>query len=101
MKPEAQTLHKKFLEIKHTFDGKGTLKHNIQLPSGMGTDDRREKGIMNGSIVLSTSAENDSMPNLPGVLRIWADNGSGTTCAVYLNIPSKRPWLLLRLRSVW
>ncbi|KAK3315478.1 hypothetical protein B0H66DRAFT_577277 [Apodospora peruviana] len=55
VKPKLRMLHSRFEAIKHGFDGKDQkLGFPVQLPRGIGAEDKPEKGILNGAIKITT-----------------------------------------------
>lgn len=54
VKPKLRMLHGRFEPIKHGFDGKDQkLGFPVQLPRGIGTEDKPEQGILNGAIKIT------------------------------------------------
>lgn len=54
VKPKLRMLHGRFEAIKHGFDGKDQkLGFPVQLPRGIGTEDKPEEGILNGAIKIT------------------------------------------------
>ena len=54
MKPEAASLLRSFMPIKHGFeDKKTTLDEAIQLPRGVANRDNPQRGIKDGNLLLS------------------------------------------------
>ncbi|KAM7212824.1 hypothetical protein V8F06_011812 [Rhypophila decipiens] len=54
VKPKLRMLHGRFEAIKHGFDGKDQkLGFPVQLPRGIGSEDKPEEGILNGAIKIT------------------------------------------------
>lgn len=50
MNDKMRRLHKQFEGIKHEFKGDSALSQTITLPTGIGTTDKPEMGIENGTL---------------------------------------------------